>query len=448
MTMIDTTDIEPSGGLAHLGRHNHGLSGPDQQTAVRFPGTLPRLIPDPAATGIEAHLDWYGPAPRRGADLTREVEQSGLRGRGGAGFPTAAKMAAVARGRGGVVVANGTEGEPASAKDKTLMALAPHLVLDGAAAAAHAVGADRAIICADRSAPGPIRAMRTALAERKKGRTDGIEFSLALSPDRYVAGEASALVHWLNGGDAKPTFSLQHLAERGVRGRPTLVDNVETLAHLALIARYGARWWRTAGTAEDPGSALVTLSGAVARPGVYEIPLGARLADVLAAAGGSPAPVQAVLVGGYFGSWLPAQAIDEARLDAASLRQWGAHLGCGALAVLPEGACGLAESARVAGWLAAQSAGQCGPCVFGLPAIAGAMDALVRGDKQGVAQREAGRWTELVRGRGACKHPDGTAQFVRSSLDIFAHEIEVHRRRGPCPAAAGVLPVPAPGAWR
>jgi NADH:ubiquinone oxidoreductase subunit F (NADH-binding) len=409
---------------------------------------LPRLIPDPAVTGIEAHLDWYGPAPRRGPDLIREVDGAGLRGRGGAGFPAAVKMAEVARGRGGVVVANGTEGEPASAKDKTLMALAPHLVLDGAVAAARAVGADRAIICVDRSAKAAIRAMRGALAERRAAGIAGVALSLALSPDRYVAGEASALVHWLNGGDARPTFSLQHLAERGVGGRPTLVDNVETLAHLALIGRYGANWWRSAGTAEDPGSALVTLSGAVARPGVYEIPLGVRLPDVLAAAGGSPAPVQAVLVGGYFGSWLPAQAVDEARLDSASLRRWGAHLGCGALAVLPEGACGLAESARVTAWLAAQNAGQCGPCVFGLPAIAGAMDALVRGDKMGVAQREAGRWTELVRGRGACKHPDGTAQFVQSSLDVFAHEIEAHRRRGPCPAADGVLPVPAPGAWR
>jgi NADH:ubiquinone oxidoreductase subunit F (NADH-binding) len=429
MTMIDTIDVRPS------------------DTAVRFPGTLPRLIPNRPVTGIEAHLGWYGPAPRSGAGLIAEVERAGLRGRGGAGFPTAVKMAAVARGRGGLVVANGTEGEPASDKDKTLMALAPHLVLDGAVAAGRAVGADRAIVCVERSAKAAIRAMRTALAERGTAGRDAIELSLALTPNRYVAGEASALVHWLNGGDARPTFSPHRQAERGVRGRPTLVDNVETLAHLALIARYGAEWWRTAGTADDPGSALVTISGAVARPGVYEIPLGVRLADVLAAAGGSPVAVQAVLVGGYFGSWLPAAAIDEARLESASLREWGASFGCGALVVLPESACGLAESARVTAWLAGQNAGQCGPCVFGLPAIAGAMDAMVRGDTHGVAQREAGRWTELVRGRGACKHPDGTAQFVESSLQTFADEIEVHRRRGPCPAAA-LLPVPTPGAWR
>jgi len=430
MTVLDTTDIRPS------------------ETAVRFPGTLPRLIPNPPVTAIGAHLDWYGPAPHTGAGLIAEAERAGLRGRGGAGFPTAVKMAAVARRRGGVVVANGTEGEPASDKDKTLMALAPHLVLDGAVAAARAVGADRAIICVERSAKGAIRALRAALAERHAARMDAIELSVALTPNRYVAGEASALVHWLNGGDARPTFSPHRQAERGVRGRPTLVDNVETLAHLALIARYRGEWWRSVGTAEDPGSALVTISGAVARPGVYEIPLGARLAGVLAAAGGPTHAVQAVLVGGYFGSWLPAAAIDQARLDASSLREWGAGLGCGALAVLPEGACGLAESARVTAWLAGQNAGQCGPCVFGLPAIAGAMDAMVQGDNHGVAQREAGRWTELVRGRGACKHPDGTAQFVASSLKTFAGEIEAHRRRGPCPGPAGLLPVPAPGAWR
>ena len=204
------------------------------------------------------------------------------------------------------------------------------------------------------------------------------------TPDRYVAGEESALVHWLNGGEAKPTFVPPRPFERGVGGRPTLVANVETLAHVALIARGGAEWWRSVGTAEDPGSALVTVSGAVARPGVYEIPSGAALEAVLGAAGAALASSGPVLVGGYFGTWIAADRIGQ--VESGRCAPCVGKEAASAAAPSPcfrEGSCGLAESARVARWLADQNAGQCGPCVFGLPAIAAAMEAIVaRGAKR------------------------------------------------------------------
>ena len=411
-------------------------------------GTLPRLLFNPPARALAAHVERFGPLPTRPADLIDAVARAGLRGRGGAGFPTAIKLDAVARRSRAVVVANGTEGEPTSAKDKTLLTLAPHLVLDGAVMAAQAVGAQRVIVCVERSSAAAIDALHGALAERGDARLDRVPLELALTPNRYVGGEESALVHWLNGGDAKPTFVPPRPFERGVGGRPTLVDNVETLAHLALIGRYGAAWWRSVGTAEDPGSALVSVSGAVARPVVCEVPLGTPLTDVLRAAGGSLGSVRAVLVGGYFGTWIPADAIDGVRLGVDSLARAGASLGCGALVVLPAEACGLWEVARVTRWLASQSAGQCGPCVFGLPAIADAMDALVSADRSDHAERQLVRWLGMVKGRGACKHPDGAARFVESSLRVFAGEIARHRGQGPCPPGVPVLPVPAPGAWR
>jgi NADH:ubiquinone oxidoreductase subunit F (NADH-binding) len=187
----------------------------------------------------------------------------------------------------------------------------------------------------------------------------------------------------------------------------------------------------------------------VTRPGVYEIPLGVPLGSVLAAAGGSAAGTNAVLVGGYFGTWGPSALVGSVSLGVDSLRQVGASFGCGALAVLPAGSCGLTEAARVARWLAGENAGQCGPCMFGLPAIADAMDVLVQGDRTGGAEQQLARWLGMVKGRGACKHPDGAARFVESSVRVFADEVVRHRHNGPCgPASVPLLPLPAPGGWR
>ena len=413
------------------------------------PYGLPRLLASPEAVPLADHLDRYGPLPRR-VDLIGKVDRSGLRGRGGAAFPTAVKMAAVARGRRPIVVANGTEGEPASRKDKTLLAFAPHLAVDGAVLAALAVGAREAVICVDRAATQTVRAVNAALREREVAGLDPIAVRLALTPDRYLTGEESALVNWLNGGDAKPTFVPPRPYEKGVGGRATLVQNVETLANVALIARFGSEWFRTVGTPADPGSVLVTVSGGVRAPGVYEVPLGTAIGEVLRYAGLNASGVGAVLVGGYFGSWLPAGLAGTTPLGVESLSKVGASLGAGVLVALPEDQCGLAESARVARWLAGQTAGQCGPCVYGLDAIAGAMEALVDGHQARGAKEYLTRWLQMVEGRGACKHPDGTARFVDSALRVFADEVERHRRGGPCPGShqRAMLPTPATGGWR
>ena len=268
------------------------------------------------------------------------------------------------------MVANGTEGEPASTKDKALLTGSPHLVLDGARLAAETVGAGEVIICVDASATAAVAAVRAALVERARVHADRVTWRLEAAPGRYVAGEESALVHWLGGGDAKPTYVPPRPFERGVRGRPTLVNNVETLAHLALIARFGATWYRGLGTAEDPGTALVTLSGDVPRPGLYEIPWGLPLVELLGAAGAAGSTPPGVLIGGYAGTWVPGRLAVQLTVDTPSLGRVGAGLGCGAISVLGPDRCPLAEVARVTRWLAEQSAGQCGPCVHGLPAIA------------------------------------------------------------------------------
>ncbi len=270
----------------------------------QFPRLLAGVTHDPSAVDLATHRQRY-PAPHgRPGEIIAAVERSGLRGRGGAGFPTGRKFAAVAERyrRRPVVVANGAEGEPASAKDAFLLTRNPHLVLDGALLAATAVGASEVVVCIDRTQTSAQRAIRAAIAERCRTEPSAGILRVAAIPHRYVAGEETALVHWLNGGEAKPTNTPPRPFEAGVDGRATLVDNIETLAHVAQIVRWGPEWFRENGTADEPGTVLVTVSGAVERPGVLEVPIGARLGSLVRSAGGSLPRAGAVLVGGYFGA--------------------------------------------------------------------------------------------------------------------------------------------------
>jgi NADH:ubiquinone oxidoreductase subunit F (NADH-binding) len=250
--------------------------------------------------------------------------------------------------------------------------------------------------------------------------------------DGFVAGEETALLNALAGRPAKPSVKPPYPFESGLGGAPTLVQNAETLAHVALIARFGAQWFRSCGTTAEPGTALVSVSGAVARPGVYEIELGTQLTALLTQAGGATEQLGAVLVGGYFGGWTRNRAHE---LTSA------AGLGAGVIVAFPRAACGLREGARVARYLADESAGQCGPCVHGLNALASGLEAVARGRGADDRPRLA-RWAKEVAGRGACHHPDGAARFVQSTLATFEDEVLLHLESGRCSGSDRiVLPV-------
>ncbi|HYM54042.1 MAG TPA: NADH-ubiquinone oxidoreductase-F iron-sulfur binding region domain-containing protein [Solirubrobacteraceae bacterium] len=426
---------------------------------------LPRLlagIPAHGAMTLAEHVTVHGQPPlvrghgrRRDRDnaagLIEEIERSGLLGRGGAAFPTATKMHAVASSRGrAIAVVNAAEGEPASLKDRTLLEALPHLVLDGAVLAAQAVGADELIVCVCESAGASVQSMEQAIEERRRtsayaafDRTARIH--LTTVPGHYVAGQESALVNYLNGGPAIPTFTPPMPFEQGVRRRPTLVDNAETLAHVALIARHGSAWFRQLGTPTQPGSAMVTLSGPVAHPGVYEIEHGASLASLIEAGGGSTARLRAALVGGYAGSWIGGERLRGLGLSNEHLAPHGASLGAGVVLLLSEEACPVAETARVARWLADQSTRQCGPCVHGLDALASTVAELAGGSSQPGAAQRVDRLASLIQRRGACRHPDGAVNLILSALEAFAAEFADHARHGPCEACsrAPELPLPA-----
>jgi NADH:ubiquinone oxidoreductase subunit F (NADH-binding) len=392
-------------------------------------GLLDGLRADGRPLSYVEHCNRYGGLPLElsALELRERIAASGLTGRGGAAFPTAVKLDAVVRsGSRAVIVANGAEGEPPSGKDKVLLGYAPHLVLDGAVLAARAVGAKRAIVA---TTSAMHERVREALAERRDG--SGIDTQAAVIPDTFVAGEETALVNALNGGPALPTFVPPRPYERGVGGVPTVVLNVETLAHVALIARYGGAWFRRRGTAGEPGTALVTVSGAIREPGVYEVDLGSRLSDLLELGQADP-NAQAYLIGGLFGTWVSAEDGRAARLSNADLGRLGASLGARAIVVLPRDACGIVETARIGRYLADQSAGQCGPCVHGLAAIADSLDQLVHRGRRAPDYGLLRRRLAQVAGRGACRHPDGAVGLVASALRVFPRELERHLQGHRC----------------
>ncbi|MER6290781.1 NADH-ubiquinone oxidoreductase-F iron-sulfur binding region domain-containing protein [Streptomyces sviceus] len=436
---------------------HHHVPGADDSGAAR-------LLAGWYATGRPAtltdHLKRYGTLPfasaaggRTPSPLVEAVSAAGLTGRGGAGFPTARKLGAVAAGRGRcVVVVNAMESEPASRKDQFLLAVAPHLVLDGAVLAAMAVGADTVHVCLSRDRAGQYQQLSAAVNERRRARLGRMPLRLHGLPHSYVASESTSLVRWLNGGPAQPQGSPPRTYERGVGRRPTLVHNAETLAHLALIARYGPAWFRQAGTPDEPGTLLVTVSGAVRTPTVLEVAAGTPLASVLDRAGGATQPLRAVLLGGFAGTWLPAEHLSTplTRHDLAPL---GATPGAGVLVALPQASCGLTETARILTYLAAHSARQCGPCRLGLPAVAEDFTVLATGRADAALLSRLRRRVGLLPGRGACHHPDGAARLAASALHAFADDVEDHLAHGTCPAAGRPprLPVPpatAPENWR
>lgn len=393
-----------------------------------------RLLSGPSLErGAEPHAEHrarLGRRPRGGDWVLETLERSGLRGRGGAWFPAARKWAGVRRHaerEPAIVVVNLSEGEPLSAKDRTLALHRPHLVLDGAQIAAESIGAEEVLVYLARPSHALAGVLHRALDERGGRAQSEVPTRLVRTPHRYVAGESSSVVRRANGGPAKPTFAPPHPGERGVRGGPTLVQNAETLAHAALIARFGDAWYRERGTDDAPGTTLLTVSGAVGCPGVYEMSLGTPLAQAIEVAGGLADRASGALVGGYFGTWFGGSKVSEVILSPEHV-----SLGCGVLGILDPRACGLVEAARIVAYLSRESAGQCGPCVHGLAAVAETMERIAASDADLGDLDRLRRWTLMIRGRGACHHPDGAVANVRSALEAFADHLPVHLAGIPC----------------
>jgi NADH:ubiquinone oxidoreductase subunit F (NADH-binding)/ferredoxin len=392
---------------------------------------------------IASHRDIFGPPPTLRADeLIRICDQVDLRGRGGAAFPLARKLQAVqkvasAGRRRPFIVVNATEGEPGSSKDKMLLARTPFLVLDGALIAATALNARKVVIAISGKGPHASSISQAVAADSRISRL----VRVVSVPDRFVSGEGGALVNAINGKRALPPGRKVLPSDSGVNGLPTLLSNAETFAQLAVLAYLGPERYASTGAPDQAGTVLLTVGGSVERPAVVEVPAGLPLGAILDICQAKPA--HGVLVGGYHGMWLTPDIAYEVPVSRTGLAAAGGTLGAGVVLVLGEETCPLSEVARVAGYLAAQSSGQCGPCKLGLPAVAKSLAAITAGSG-GLDQVEAVRRTAgAIRGRGACAHPDGVGRFVTSALDVFAQDLGEHLFRGSCGnKGLGILPLP------
>jgi NADH:ubiquinone oxidoreductase subunit F (NADH-binding) len=402
-------------------------------TIAAWPGCTPRMLRD--QPGLQTVREDYAAYSDRGGyqplaapdELLDDVERSGLLGRGGAAFPLVVKLRAVRDNGiranvGTVLVANGEEGEPASIKDRWLLRSRPHLVLDGLRLAAAIVAADRAHVYV--SDPESARSVETALGEIGADTLGGISVGVRVVDPGYIAGEETAAVRALNGGPVKPTDKPPRPFEVGVDGRPTLVSNVETLANLPYIQQHGSSAFREQGTSRSTGTLLVTITGADRPPGLYEVPHGLPITELLALHGVSNDRVRGTLMGGYFAGLLNRDVLD-ATVDHETFQRLSSGLGCGAISVITDD-CPVAVAASVLAYFDRENAGQCGSCFNGTAAMAAVAGAL----RDGVATDEdlsrLRRWSVVLRGRGACATLDAATNIAASLLDQFPHSVQHH----------------------
>ncbi len=426
---MSTTFLDPHPSHTDDGRAPSPVPVPTEVTVRPGPGLLSGIEHGPS---LHAHREQYGDLPSLDAESLQDtVNKVRLRGRGGAAFPFATKLETVAKGSRPVLVVNMSEGEPASSKDAALALTRPHLILDGAVATARALRARELHVVLPGERPAAATAMRTAIAERD----DPVPLHTHVASQRFVAGQARAVVELIAGRPNLPVTTWAPEAISGLRGRPTLLSNAETWARVGLLVLRGLRAYTALGTRDEPGATLLTLSRPGSIPVVREAEYGERLRSfVPAERHGRPA-----LVGGFHGAWATWPTLASARVSVNSMRALGTPLGAGVVLTAPE--CPVSLTTQVVSYLAGQSAGRCGPCFNGLPALADAVTEVHEGHG---GQRRVDQLADLLVRRGACAHPDGTVRLVRSMMSTFAVEVEAHAQ-GECQDRTEVSVVRRPG---
>ena len=404
------------------------------------------LFPNGSPTARESLHDYLGIGGYQAVHgafsaevILAEIEASGLRGRGGAAFPVGRKwrIAAETPADKRYVVVNAGEDEPGSFKDRLLLEHRPHLVLEGAILAARAIGATEIILYINETYDDAIVRMTQAIEEaRQHSALAELTVRIARAPTVYVAGEDSACLEVLEGRKPWPRQKPPYPATSGLFGKPTVVNNVESLANVGFIVRHGAAWFRQYGTAESPGSMIFCLGEEVNRPGGYELPMGTPLRQLLQDVGGglkAGTPIKAVLPGGPSCAFLTGSQLD-VHLDPESLKAVGSSLGCGVMRFYPEGTCMVEETLKIAQFFAQESCGQCPACRMETSMLAAALDRVRQGTADRALLDQIPKIVEFNRGKGYCALINMPGAPVLRALRLFRSDFDHHLQHGACPS--------------
>lgn len=378
------------------------------------------------------------------AEVLRIVAESGLRGRGGAAFPTGRKweLASAAAGSPKYVVANGGEHEPGSLKDRLLVSRYPHKVLEGIALCAYATGASIAYLYLIEDMSEAIASAHEAIDQASGagwigGRVLGSGFELEVrivtAPTTYVAGEETAALEVIEGRKAWPRKKPPYPGEAGLFGLPTTVNNIETLASVPAIVRNGAAWFRAIGAEKSAGTMLFTLDQRVLRPGVYERPFGTTFRELIYQAGGGPRSGRALkaIQPALSSSFLGAEHLDLPMTHAA-VKEAGSSLGCGGVSFLEIDECAVERTEWIAGFFMREQCGQCPPCRMETNTLAAILKSVQQG-RAGDYAAQIEKITVFTRGKGYCSLIEMAAAPIVSALRLFPADFEHHARHGTCP---------------
>ena len=379
-------------------------------------------------------------------EVVKVVSDAGLRGRGGAGFPTGKKwqFTREAQGEPRYLVINGGEDEPGSKKDRVLLENLPHLIIEGTILSAYAIGAHKAYLYINARYETAIKTITDALAEAKAenywgekilGSDFNLEIEILPAPHNYVAGEDTAVLEVIEGRKPLPRQKPPFPVTVGLFGKPTSVNNVETIANVAPIVLKGADWYRKFGTPGSSGTMIFSLDDDVARPGVYELPFGTPLRYLIETCGGglkSGKKIKAIMPAAPSSAFLPPEKIDTP-LDHNSMRDAGAGLGCGVVKLISEGTCIVEEVLRIAEFFTAESCGQCPACRMETNTLSMMMKKVQAGQGGPPMLEQFGKILAFNKGKGFCNLIAMPGPPIESALKLFPEDFAAHLATGKCP---------------
>ncbi len=379
-------------------------------------------------------------------DVVKEVADSGLRGRGGAGFPTGRKWDMARRGGSGekIVICNADEGDPGAYMDRTLLESNPHQMIEGMILCAYAVGAHRALVYVRAEYPLAVKLVTKAIQQAESLELLGkdilrsgfdLKIEVFQGSGAFVCGEETALIESIEGKRGMPRFRPPYPVEKGLHGQPTVINNVKTLASVPPILKNGADWYRRIGTEKSPGTAIFSVVGDVVHPGLVEIPMGVSLRTLIFdICGGVPnkKAFKSVQIGGPSGGCLPSAFLDTP-IDFDSLTQAGAMMGSGGMVVMDEDTCMVDVSRYFIDFTQKESCGKCTFCRIGTPHMLRILDRITQGEGREGDLEQLEQLSRDIKEGSLCGLGKTAPNPVITSLRYFREEYEAHVNEKRCP---------------